>query len=276
MLGCVSIDRTAMSVDPSDIEAIFDAIPDVLFFMKDTQGRYTHVNQTMLRRLGIRSRKSVIGRTAVEIYPAGLSADYALQDQRVLAGESIENLMELHLFANREPGWCLTCKRPLRVDGEVRGLIGISRDLGQKHSLGAQYEQLRLALEYLNAHYAENVRMQTLLDLTGFSLSKLERSFRKVFQMTPQQVLTRVRIQMAMHLLHGQDNIASIGQACGFTDQSAFTRKFKAETGMAPRAYRALVGAPRERSGSARAPVPAVHLAGPQDALVNVLHRGSP
>ncbi|KAG1385365.1 hypothetical protein G6F59_017446 [Rhizopus arrhizus] len=65
--------------------------------------------------------------------------------------------MELHLFANREPGWCLTCKRPLLVDGAIEGLIGISRDLGQKDSLGTQYEQLRLALAHLNAHYAENL-----------------------------------------------------------------------------------------------------------------------
>jgi len=231
-----------MRVEPTDIEALFDAIPDVLFFMKDRQGRYTHVNQTMLRRLGLRARKDVIGRTAAEIYPTGLSADYVDQDARVLSGEVIENLMELHLFANREPGWCLTCKRPLLVDGSIQGLIGISRDLGQKDSLGSQYEQLRLALAHLNAHYAENVRMQTLLDITGFSLSKLERSFRKVFQMTPQQVLTRLRIQMAMHLLHGDDSIACIGQACGFSDQSAFTRKFKAETGFSPRAYRARIG----------------------------------
>ncbi|WP_414491042.1 helix-turn-helix domain-containing protein [Stenotrophomonas maltophilia] len=231
-----------MRVEPADIEALFDAIPDVLFFIKDLQGRYTHVNQTMLRRLGLRARKDVIGRTAAEIYPTGLSADYVDQDARVLSGEVIENLMELHLFANREPGWCLTCKRPLVVDGVIEGLIGISRDLGQKDSLGTQYEQLRLALAHLNAHYAENVRMQTLLDITGFSLSKLERSFRKVFQMTPQQVLTRLRIQMAMHLLHGDESIASIGQACGFSDQSAFTRKFKAETGFSPRAYRARIG----------------------------------
>ncbi|MET0131805.1 MAG: AraC family transcriptional regulator [Stenotrophomonas chelatiphaga] len=230
-----------MRVEPADIEALFDAIPDVLFFMKDCEGRYTHINQTMLRRLGLKSRKDVIGRTAAEIYPTGLSADYADQDARVIAGAVIENLMELHLFANREPGWCLTCKRPLVVEGEIKGLIGISRDLGQKHSLGAQYEHLRLALAHLNAHYAENVRMQTLLDITGFSLSKLERSFRKVFQMTPQQVLTRLRIQMAMHLLHGNDSIASIGQACGFSDQSAFTRKFKAEAGLSPRAYRARI-----------------------------------
>jgi hypothetical protein len=101
------------------------------------------------------------------------------QDARVLAGEVIENVMELQLFANRQPGWCLTCKRPIVENGRVVGLIGISRDLGQRGGLESQYEPLRLALEYLNTHYAENVRMQTLLDITGFSLSKLERSFRK-------------------------------------------------------------------------------------------------
>ena len=114
-----------MRVEPADIEALFDAIPDVLFFMKDCDGRYTHINQTMLRRLGLKSRKEVIGRTAAEIYPTGLGADYATQDEQVLAGKVIENLMELHLFANREPGWCLTCKLPLLVDGQIRGVIGI-------------------------------------------------------------------------------------------------------------------------------------------------------
>ena len=230
-----------MRIEPADIEALFDAIPSVLFFAKDMEGRYTHVNQTMLRRLGLKARSEVIGRRADEVYPAGLSEAYVEQDARVLSGEIIENVMELHLFANQQPGWCLSCKRPIVQDGVIVGLIGISRDLGQRGGLETEYEPLRLALEYLNEHYGQNVRMQTLLDITGFSLSKLERSFRKVFQMTPQQVLTRLRIQMAQHLLHGNDSVASIGQACGFTDQSAFTRKFKAEVGMAPRTYRAQV-----------------------------------
>ena len=232
----------APSLDPAEVEALFDAIPSVLFFAKDSEGRYTHVNMTMMQRLGVKSRGEVIGKRADELYPAGMSEAYVAQDARVLGGEVIENVMELQLFANRQPGWCLTCKRPIVENGRVVGLVGISRDLGQRGGLESQYEPLRLALDYLNTHYAENVRMQTLLDITGFSLSKLERSFRKVFQMTPQQVLTRLRIQMAMHLLHGDESIASIGQACGFSDQSAFTRKFKAETGFSPRAYRARIG----------------------------------
>lgn len=46
------------SIDPADLEALFDAVPDVLFFVKDREGRYTHVNQTMLRRLGLKSRRT--------------------------------------------------------------------------------------------------------------------------------------------------------------------------------------------------------------------------
>lgn len=247
MLFASPANTVPLHLDSTEVEALFDAIPSVLFFVKDTQGRYTHINQTMLRRLGLRSRNEVIGKRADEVYPAGLSHAYVAQDARVLGGEVIENVMELHLFANQQPGWCLSCKRPIVHDGVVVGLMGISRDLGQRGGLEAEYEPLRLALEYLNTHYGQNVRMQTLLDITGFSLSKLERSFRKVFQMTPQQVLSRLRIQMAQHLLHGPDSIAAIGQACGFSDQSAFTRKFKAETGMAPRQYRLQINAQRAR-----------------------------
>lgn len=237
-----------MRIDPAEIEALFDAIPSVLFFAKDVEGRYTHVNMTMMQRLGVRSRGEVIGKRADELYPAGMSEAYVAQDQRVLAGEILENVMELQLFANRQPGWCLTCKRPIVENGKVVGLIGISRDLGQRGGLESQYEPLRLALAYLNTHYAEKVRMQTLRDITGFSQSKLERSFRKVFQMTPQQVLTRLRIQIALHLLHGEASVASIGQACGFTDQSAFARKFKAEVGMSPRQYRAMIAVRRQQA----------------------------
>ena len=40
-----------MRIDPAEIEALFDAIPSVLFFAKDVDGRYTHVNMTMMQRL---------------------------------------------------------------------------------------------------------------------------------------------------------------------------------------------------------------------------------
>ena len=45
-----------------------------------------------------------------------------------------------------------------------------------------------------------------------------------------------------MQQLRGDDTIAAIGLACGFSDQSAFSRQFKAMVGVTPRDYRKLQG----------------------------------
>ena len=37
-------------------ETLFDAVPDTVFFMKDAEGRYISVNQTLVQRLGRRGK----------------------------------------------------------------------------------------------------------------------------------------------------------------------------------------------------------------------------
>lgn len=241
-----------MKISADELEALFDALPDVVFFVKDGDGRYTHANLTLVRRLGLKHRSDVIGRDVTELFPQSLGGSYATQDQRVLEGEVIENQLEVHMFPNRVPGWCLTCKRPLRQRGEVRGIVGISRDLGKPDGRHPTYVRLRRVLAHLQEHYAEGVRVPKLAELADLSVAQLERHFRKVFQLTPQQLQTKLRIEEAMRRLHGEDSVAAIGLACGFADQSAFARQFKATVGMTPRDYRAMAWAP---AGGRRAPV---------------------
>ena len=225
-------------ISANELETLFDALPDVVFFVKDATGRYTHANLTLVRRLGLRRREEVIGRSVTELFPAAMGGSYASQDRRVLGGEVIENQLEVHIFANRAPGWCLTCKRPLHEAGDIRGVIGISRDLGQPDGHHPTYLRLRRVVEHLQERYAEGVRVATLAELAELSVAQLERHFRRVFQLTPQQVLTKLRIEAAMRMLQGDDSVAAIGQACGFADQSSFARQFKATVGMSPRDYR--------------------------------------
>jgi PAS domain S-box-containing protein len=227
-------------VDADALQALFDGLPDVVFFLKDTAGRYTHANLTLVSRLGLRRREDVIGRTPTQLFPARLGEAYAAQDRRVLRGHAIEDQLETHVFPNRAPGWCLTRKTPLRDGGTVTGLIGISRDLAQPDGRHPGYARLRRVLDRMEARYGETVRMQALAELAGLSLSQLERQFRRVFHLTPQQWLTRLRIDAAMQQLRGDDTIAAIGLACGFSDQSAFSRQFKAMVGVTPRDYRKL------------------------------------
>ena len=232
-----------VQVDAEQLQRLLDTLPDTVFFLKDLHGRYTHANHTLVRRLGLQRRDDVVGRTPAELFPERLGDAYAVQDRRVLAGRSISNQLEIHLFPNRAPGWCLTHKTPLRKDGEIIGLIGISRDLQQPDGRHPGFARLRRVLDHMEAHYGEGVRMQSLAKLAGLSLSQLERQFHRVFHLTPQQWLTRLRIEAAMELLRGRESIAAIGQACGFNDQSAFSRQFKASVGATPRDYRRIAGA---------------------------------
>ena len=235
--------RDTLAIPAHELEALFDALPNVVFFVKDQQGRYTHANLTLVSRLGVKRRSDVVGRMASELFPPGLGGLYSEQDRRVLEGAVIEDHLEMHLFPNHRPGWCLTCKRPVRVGGSIGGLIGISRDLRSPDGRHPTYDRLRRVIVHLQQHYAAAVRMQTLADLASVSVSQLERQFRQVFLLSPRQALSKLRIEAAMRLLEGRDSIAAVGAACGFTDQSAFTRRFRSAVGMSPRAFRKAVAA---------------------------------
>lgn len=233
--------QTEVAID--DLVPLFDALADVVFFAKDTTGRYTHVNLTLVRRLGLESRADLIGKSATELFPASLGKSYAAQDQRVLRGETIEHQLEVHIFNNRAAGWCITFKRPLRSPRGIDGVIGISRDLGQPDGQHPAYDRVRQVLQHIQTHYGEQLRVSGLAGMAGMSVAQLERYFHRVFQLTPQQMLTKVRIDTAIGLLQGDATVATVGQACGFEDQSAFARQFKATTGMTPRDYRKMAAA---------------------------------
>lgn len=212
-----------------------------MFFIKDRECRYTHVNTTLVKRLGLKNHKDLIGRTAQQVFPAKLGDAYLLQDRRVLDGEIIENQLELHLYSNQVRGWCLTFKRPIRDGDRIAGLVGISRDLGLPDKRHSSFNRVQSAVKHMQANYGSPLRVQKLADIAGVSVAQLERQFKRVFQLTPQQLLTKLRIEHAMRLLRSDSTIADIGQACGFSDQSAFSRQFKAVVGMPPKDFRALI-----------------------------------
>ena len=114
---------------PSFVETLFDRIPEVVFFIKDDEGRYRMVNQTLVLRCGKRSKNDLLGRTAREVFPPPLGERFLEQDLQVLeTAAPISQNLELHLYPTRIEGWCLTDKEPLRdPDGRVIGLAGISR-----------------------------------------------------------------------------------------------------------------------------------------------------
>ncbi|MFT3915874.1 MAG: AraC family transcriptional regulator [Anaeromyxobacteraceae bacterium] len=228
---------------------LLDRVPDVVVFVKDAAGRYAAVNETLVRRLGLTHRREALGRTAAELFPAPLGEAYLAQDLAVLRGGApIADLLELHLYPNRAEGFCLTSKVCLRDEGgEVIGLAGISRDVhepGPPRSGSALDREgtlpgLARAVRELQERFDRPLRVERLAALAGLSPWRFSQRIRRLFGLTPAQLLKKRRLEAACALLRGGDRpVAEIALACGYGDQSAFTRQFKAVVGLSPVRYR--------------------------------------
>jgi len=240
--------------DPWFAAALFDQTPDIVFFVKDRQARYLMVNETLAARCGLRRKSEMLGRTAAEVFPPPLGDGYVEQDQAVLeTGEPIRNRLELHIYpagtggSGRRRGWCLTHKFPLLgIDGSIVALAGISKDLQRPDEAQEDYRKVAKAVERLQTRFAEPLRIEQLARSAGLSVDRFERQVRRIFQLTPRQLLIKARIDAASTLLLDlRRSVADVAQACGYADQSAFTRQFKATVGLTPSAYRGSVGRPR-------------------------------
>ena len=238
----------ALVDNPFFAEALFDALPDVVFFVKDAQGRYLVVNRTLVRRCGLKQKAALIGRSAAEVFPSAFGKLYQEQDQQVLAaGSEIRDQLELHLYPDRDPGWCLTHKIALRdKEGNIVGLAGISRDLAMPDKAHPVYGRIAAAAHFIHAHYDQAIGLADLARITGLSASQIERYFERIFSLSPRQMIIKARLDAASRMLTGDSgasgtsSVTEIALACGYHDHSAFTRQFKATVGITPSEYRAL------------------------------------
>jgi PAS domain S-box-containing protein len=229
------------------LEKLFSQLPEVVFFTKDRDGRYTRVNDTLLRRCRLKRREHLLGRTAEQVFPKPLGAGYTAQDQLVLReGVEIRDKLELHLYTGGDQGWCLTFKTPLRdSNGGITGLVGISRDLHRPDEHDADYRRLARAVDQLQQRYAEPVRLEALAKSVGLSLDRFERLVKRTFYLTPRQLLTKTRIEAASRMLvETTCSISEVAYSCGYCDHSAFTRQFKDTVGLTPAEFRKDVKAP--------------------------------
>ncbi len=71
------------------LEPVFDALPDVAFFVKDEQARYVMVNQTLAERCGKKEKRALLGKTAEEVLPARFGHVYTAQDKTLIARKQV-------------------------------------------------------------------------------------------------------------------------------------------------------------------------------------------
>ncbi|AUM26739.1 AraC family transcriptional regulator [Acinetobacter pittii] len=225
------------------IEPLFDALSSVVFFIKNTEARYVFVNQTLVNRCGLKDKTAILGKTSSEVFPHSLGKIYTSQDLQVIRrGKNLTEQLELHLYAKNQSGWCLTYKEPLfDADGNLVGIAGISNDLNVPENTHPAFYKMVQVEEYIKKNYAETITLAHLTAIAGVSVAQLERYCKKIYHLTPRQMISKIRLQVATELLASDLPITQIGLRCGYTDHSAFCRQFKLHTGMSPTLYRASI-----------------------------------
>lgn len=223
------------------VEELFDHMPDTVFFCKDAQGRYAAVNQTLAERCGVSRKSDLIGRHVSDFFPPALAHRYAAQDAAVLkSGRPMVDVLELHWFPGRRSGWCLTTKLPIETEKGLRtGLIGISRDVASPDERDSIPSSLVPTLEYLENNCHEALLPSSLARRAGLSNARFARLIRRIFRLTPSQLIIQTRLNHAAKALEETNQaITEIAHTSGFYDHSAFTRAFRKATGLTPSAFR--------------------------------------
>lgn len=92
---------------------------------------------------------------------------------------------------------------------------------------------------YIRAHYAEPLRLAEVAAAANLAESTCCRAFKKAMGITVFEYLGNVRLLQSERLLLETDlSITEIALQCGFGTASYYNRRFKAQTGLSPRAYR--------------------------------------
>jgi AraC-like DNA-binding protein len=237
------IEVLAQLAEPFTAEALFDRLDDVVFFIKNRRGEYVVVNQTLVERCRRRSKAELIGRRVDHVFPSSLGKSYRAQDEHVLrTGDGIRNQLELHFYPGGRRGWCLTHKLPVRGrTGDIVGLVGFSRDLQAPDERSEDFSQVAAALRQIETRLDERLKVTELARRAGLSVYQFERRIRRIFRMTAGQLIQKARMEAALQRLRdGDSSIAAIASACGYSDQSAFTRQFRRTVGCSPTEYRTM------------------------------------
>ncbi|OWK40798.1 helix-turn-helix domain-containing protein [Fimbriiglobus ruber] len=95
------------------------------------------------------------------------------------------------------------------------------------------------AVKYAGAHLDRRLTADELGGVAGLSAYQADQKIRHLFRLTTGQLLLKLRMDSAAEQLRDTNlTIVEIGFACGYADQSSFTRQFRSTTGLTPGEYR--------------------------------------
>ncbi|MEO0444898.1 MAG: AraC family transcriptional regulator [Verrucomicrobiota bacterium] len=217
------------------------ANPRAAVFVKDLHHRYVLGNAMHLMTYDLMQEEEIVGKRARDAFPDLLAEAYEANDRKVFSRrESLLNEIWLVPHVRGTPRWFVSGKAPLfDRNGEVMGLVGQMRPIATPEDQQAVFGELQKVVDYLEDHFVDEITIEALAKMVGWSVAHFNRRFRELLRLSPMEYVTSLRIQEGQRLLATtQMSVGDVSALTGFYDQSHFTKRFKRVTGMTPLAYR--------------------------------------
>ncbi|MCT7981398.1 PAS domain S-box protein [Laspinema olomoucense] len=150
---CVGIDITdlkqteqALRQERALLRSLIDSIPDLIFY-KDKQRIYQRVNKAF-QLFAAREESEIVGKTDEDLFPQDAAKICAEIDRRILAGGQLLRMEEQLDQFDGSKTWLETIQTPFfDLNGEIVGMIGISRDITERKNVETALQQSKGELE---------------------------------------------------------------------------------------------------------------------------------
>ncbi|MBQ9806002.1 MAG: helix-turn-helix domain-containing protein [Clostridia bacterium] len=135
----------------------------------------------------------------------------------------------------------LNTKRSLvAAQGELIGLFSLlAKENGEQHD-AAYSEAVAMILKFIHSNWQKQISVADVAQRICLSESRTAHLFKEAIGKAIHQYITDLRISTAKELLTSTSlGISEISEMVGFQDALYFSRAFKAQTSLSPKAFRA-------------------------------------
>ncbi|MDR1859079.1 MAG: helix-turn-helix domain-containing protein [Treponema sp.] len=152
------------------------------------------------------------------------------ENSRELVEENNRYLMRIKGLTSAEEITSYTCMAVERMSGKIFSFQGL------RHA-----SALRKAERFIQKNYTRKISLREIAGASGLSAPYFSTIFKDEMGENLSNYLNRIRVEKACAMLRETDDpVRGISIACGFEDQSWFSKIFKSYTGHSPCKYRKL------------------------------------
>jgi len=156
-------------------------------------------------------------------------------DQALIYDEALfDSLMQLHLSLELSS---FTLTKESLFTASLEKLFTKYGSAKKEASNSICHKSSYIARDFIQDNFDVNPSLSELERVSNCTKFQLIKSFKAVFGITPHQYLLQIKVINAKRLLSQGASCVDTSLACGFYDQSHFTRNFKKAFGVSPSNY---------------------------------------